>query len=218
MLKLTPILLALALPMVAHAAPQCAIPPLPGSDKTPKAAAAVKTLRATDPCKTVPGLTAKSLASVWDGLLAYKKTGGRRLEPVVPDGLPNGTVLPGAAGVHFDFRAVAAEEIRSFRLEADRQILINGAAPPLDLNVPPARGEQAEYQWVLVTRLNTYKGSYTVIDSESRREVEQQLAALDGSALDDVSRLLYKAAIFDEAALYADRDRIFATLQKHVGP
>jgi hypothetical protein len=51
------------------------VPPLSQSDKSAPVAEAAKRLRATDPCKVVPGLSGKSLGSVWAGLLSAKRPG-----------------------------------------------------------------------------------------------------------------------------------------------
>lgn len=214
MLKFVPVLLALLMAPAAQAA-DCEVPPLPQSDKSAQTSAAANALRATNPCKVVPGLSAKSLKAVWAGLLSNKKTGGRRLDNAVPDGLPNGSVLPGAAGVHFDFRDVASEGIRSFRLEAGTQQLFKGTVPPAELDVALGRsGPGNVYTWTLVTRDNSYHGEFTLIEGDERREVEQQLALLERSQLDAVSMLLYKAAILDDANLYSERDRVYMQLRK----
>ncbi|MYN45629.1 hypothetical protein GTP23_11275 [Pseudoduganella sp. FT93W] len=203
--------LSLSTAIAAHAATDCSVPPLGQSDKSAPVAEAAKRLRATDPCKVVPGLSGKSLGSVWAGLLSTKKTGGRRLEPAIPDGMPNGTVLAGSAGVHFDLRAVAGEGIRSFLLARGAQTLATPANGALEFDVPVSGGDA--YQWTLVTRVATYHGEYTLADAAERQEVEQQLAQLDKAGLDPVARLLYQAAIYDDANLFVERDRVYAQLR-----
>ncbi|WP_296000171.1 hypothetical protein [Rugamonas sp.] len=220
MLKTIPLLPALTLLLaqltpLAHAAPECEVLPLPQSERSAQTVAAAKALRATDPCKLVPGLSPKSLRVVWAGLLSNRQTGGRRLDNLAPEGLPNGSVLPGPAGIHFDFRAVAAEQIRSFRLERDHAVLADTAAPPPELDVMPG-GAGGDYRWVLVTRAASYHGEFTLLDGAERRDVEQQLAALEKSGLDQVTLLLYKAAIYDDASLYSERDRVYRQLRQLV--
>lgn len=212
--------LALAWPALAQAAPECEVPPLQATEQNAKAAAVAQALRATDPCKLVPGLNGKALKTVWASLLSNRKTGGRRLETAVPEGLPNGVVLAGPAGVHFDFRDVAGEGLRAFSVEVDHKPLIGGAAPPPELDLPLARAAAGAgagtYAWTLVTRQNSYHGQFTLIDAEGRAEVEQQLAALARAELDPATRLLYQAAIYDDAGLYSERDRVFAQVRKLV--
>jgi len=197
--------------LAAHAATDCSVPPLDQSDKSVKLADAAKRLRATEPCKVVPGLSAKSLGAVWAGLLSTKKTGGRRLEPAIPDGLPYGTVLACSGGVHFDLRAVAGEGIRSFQLTRSGQPLLAQATPAPEFDVAVNGGDS--YQWTLVTRIATYHGEYTLAETAERQEVEQQLAQLDKAGLEPVARLLYQAAIYDDANLFVERDRVYAQLR-----
>jgi hypothetical protein len=211
--------LALAWPALALASPECEVPPLQQTQQNPKAAAAALALRATDPCKLVPGLNGKTLKSVWASLLSNRKTGGRRLDTAVPEGLPNGVVLAGPAGVHFDFRDVAGEGLRSFSVEFDHKPLLAGAVPPPELDLPLARTAAAgagSYAWTLVTRQNSYRGQFTLLDAEGRADVEQQLEALARAELDPAARLLYQAAIYEDAGLYSERDRVFAQLRKLV--
>lgn len=203
--------LCLSTALTAHAASDCSVPPLNQSDKSVQVADAARRLRATDPCKVVPGLSAKSLGVVWAGLLSTKKTGGRRLEPAVPDGMPNGTVLAATGGVHFDLRAVAGEGIRSFQLVRGGQQLLAQTGAALEFDVPASGSES--YQWTLVTRIATYHGEYTLADAAERDEVAQQLAQLDKAGLEPVARLLYQAAIYDDANLFVERDRVYAQLR-----
>lgn len=197
--------------LTAHAASDCSVPLLKQSDKSAQVADAARRLRATDPCKVVPGLSAKSLGVVWAGLLSTKKTGGRRLEPAIPDGMPNGTVLAATNGVHFDLRAVAGEGIRSFQLARGGQQLLAQAGPALEFDVPASGSDS--YQWTLVTRIATYHGEYTLADAAERDDVAQQLAQLDKAGLEPVARLLYQAAIYDDANLFVERDRVYAQLR-----
>lgn len=204
MLKYSAILLALVMPCAVYAAADCAVPPLSKSDRTAAASAAAKNLAATNPCNVSPGLAMESLAGVWAKLLSNPKTGGRRLETAVPVGLPNGSTLAGPAGAHFDFQQVAAEEIRSFRLEQNGRIILSVATPPLALDVPVSA--QGAYNWSLQTRINTYRGEFTPLAGVERSRVQAQLAAVDRSGIDALSTLIYKAAIYDEADLYSERD------------
>jgi hypothetical protein len=125
--------------------------------------------------------------------------------------MPNGTVLAGSAGVRFDLRAVAGEGIRSFLLARGAQTLATPANGALEFDVPVSGGDA--YQWTLVTRIATYHGEYTLADAAERQEVEQQLAQLDKAGLDPVARLLYQAAIYDDANLFVERDRVYAQLR-----
>lgn len=218
MLRSLILLGSLSLSTAARAAPDCTIPPLPQSDKSPQAAAAAAALRATKPCTAAPGVSVKSLKTVWASLLSNKKLGGRRLDTETPPGLPNGLALSQQGKIGFDFGAVAAEGISSFRLEADGKVLLNTATPAQQLSVPVgAATSQTSFSWQLVTRSASYHGQFTLIDAAARADVEQQLAQLEKEEMDPVSRLIYQAAIYDEADLYSERERVFATLRRQLG-
>lgn len=215
MLKYLSMVLALAMPWMACAAADCSVPPLSKSDRNAAASAAANNLAATNPCNVSPGLAVESLAAVWAKLLSNPKTGGRRLETAVPAGLPNGSTLPGPGGVHFDFQQVAAEDIRSFRLEQNRKTIVSMATPPLALDIPvPAQGA---YSWSLQTRVNTYRGEFTPLTGAERSRVQGQLAAVDRAGIDALSTLIYKAAIYDEADLYSERDSALIQARKLAG-
>ena len=81
------------------------------------------------------------------------------------------------------------------------------------LNNPQARFmlsaklvRDVEYSWSLLTNQKTYKGKFSLVDLETQKEVEAQLDALSRSSLGDTEKLIYKAAIFDEADVYSMRD------------
>lgn len=209
-------LASLALSLAAHAADaDCRVPPLPQSDKTPQAADAARKLSATDPCKTVPGIRAKSLKTVWASLLSNTKLGGRRLETPPPAGIPNGAALARGGKVHVDFAALDGETVRAFRVESGGRVLLDLATPPRELDVAIGRAApDTEFSWTLLTSAASYHGEFTVIDEAARTDVERQLGLLEEQHLDEVPRLLYQAAIYDEADLYSERDRVFVKLRK----
>ena len=219
MSRYLPLLILMGLPFTATAAPSdCTLPPLVQKEGAPKTAAAAQALRATSPCKIVPGIRVKALASVWEKLLANTRTGGRRLDTQPPESLPNGVALARAGKVHFDFSALGAEAPRMLQISVDGRMLVDTKAPPRELDIPVGRASaEAVFSWVLVTSAATYHGEFTLLPDAERREVEQQLAQLDSQHLEDSTRLVYQAAIYDEAGLYADRERILGQLRTLLG-
>lgn len=206
---LLPTLMALAPALAAAAEPACKVPELPKSDTTARTAAAAGALRATNPCKLVPGIRAKSLASVWARLLSNTQLGGRRLDTPAPPGLPNGLALARAGKVEFDLRVLESEQARSLRVSSGAGLLAEAGPAATMLAVPVAQGSpDTEYTWTLVTNRSSYRGSFTVLGAAESAEVERQLAGLAAEPLDEATRLLYTAAIYDEADLYAERERV----------
>ena len=118
---------AASLPAVAQqpAKAGCTLASLPQSDRTPQTAAAARALANTDPCKVVPGFTAKSLTTVWNTLLSSSRTGGRRLETPVPPGAPQGLMLAQRQVIVFDFNAIAGEQLKSLKVEVEQKPLLN---------------------------------------------------------------------------------------------
>jgi hypothetical protein len=193
---------------VAAAEPACTVPELPNSAATQRTAEAATALRATNPCKLVPGIRAKSLASVWARLLSSTKLGGRRLDTEVPPGLPNGLVLARGGMVRFDFSVLGDEKPRALRVSAGTRVLAEFGPLNSVLDLPVGKGAaDTDYTWSLVTDRGSYRGSFTLLGEAERADVERQLAGLAGALLDDTTRLLYTAAVYDEADLYSERER-----------
>ena len=129
-------LFSLSLSLSAAAQTNCGIASLPQGEGTPQVVAAARALAATNPCKLVPGFTAKSLGSVWASLLSSTRTGGRRLESPVPVGAPQGLTLPEKQMVHFDFSELAGEQLRQLRVEVDQKPILNMTNPPAQIDLP----------------------------------------------------------------------------------
>ena len=178
----------------------------PASGQAENAQALQRTLAVSDPCKIIPGMKAKSLAAVWGMFLSNTQRGGKRLGDDAPVGSPTGKVLASASGVQVDFSQVAAEGLRAFSVDANGQrvALLNNPQARFMLSAKLVR--DVEYSWSLLTNQKTYKGKFSLVDLEAQKEVEAQLDALSRSSLGDTEKLIYKAAIFDEADVYSMRD------------
>ena len=209
------LLCSLSLSLAAAAQTNCGIAPLPQGDGTPQVAAAARALAATNPCKLVPGFTAKSLGSVWGSLLSSTRTGGRRLESPVPVGAPQGLTLPDKQMVHFDFSELAGEQLRQLRVEVDQKPILNLINPPAQIDLPTkGLGPDQTFLWTLTTARGSYRAEFKLLPEAERQEVETRLARLGTEQLDPVSRLIYQAAIYDDADLFAQRDRTFQAVRR----
>ncbi|GAA4031567.1 hypothetical protein [Actimicrobium antarcticum] len=217
MLRLVFASCGLLLSLTAHAQSDCQIPALPQSEKTPQVAALAKTLRATNPCKVLPGMNAKSLSTVWASLLSNKKLGGRRLDTEAPTSLPQGVVAGEKRQVHFDFSESAAEGLASLRIEVDGKPVLNISNPPPQFDFPVDRYTPDQtMSWTLVTRIAAYRAQFTLMAEPDRKDLEQKLAHLAAEPVDPVTRLVYKAAIYDEADLFSERDLTFLEIRRLV--
>lgn len=209
------LLCSLSLSLGAAAQTNCGITALPQGEGTPQVVAAARALAATNPCKLVPGFTAKSLSSVWTGLLSSTRTGGRRLESPVPVGAPQGLTLPDKEMVRFDFSELAGEQLRQLRVEVDQKPVLNLANPPAQIDLPiKGIGSDQTLLWTLTTARGSYRAEFKLLPEVERREVETRLARLGSESLDAVSRLIYQAAIYDDADLFAQRDRTYQAIRR----
>ena len=208
-------LFSLSLSLGAAAQPNCGSASLPQGEGTPQVVAAARALAATNPCKLVPGFTAKSLGSVWASLLSSTRTGGRRLESPVPVGAPQGLTLPEKQMVHFDFSELAGEQLRQLRVEVDQKPILNMTNPPAQIDLPTkGLGSDQTFLWSLTTARSSYRAEFRLLPEAERQEVETRLARLGTEPIDAVSRLIYQAAIYDDADLFAQRDRAFQAVRK----
>lgn len=199
----------------AAAETSCGITVLPQGEGTPQVAAAARALAATNPCKLVPGFTSKSLGNVWASLLSSTRTGGRRLESPVPPGAPQGLTLPEQQMVHFDFSELVGEQLRQLRVEVDQKPLMNLANPPAQIDLPiKGFSPDQTFLWTLTTGRGSYRAEFKLLPEADRKEVETRLQRLGTESLDPVSRLIYQAAIYDDADLFAQRDRTFQAVRR----
>jgi hypothetical protein len=200
------------------AAQECAISP--PSATTGKLEQLAQDVARTNPCTTVPGLKARSIKSVWAAFTSSGRTGGKRFETVPPPGTPTGRVLLTDAGVAFDLSSVAAEGVQSLEIRSRQQIVARTAGRPgTAFTVPRERLTPGEtYHWLLRTGSNMYRGSFELPPADEAAQVQSQLEAIANSGLDDRLRLLYRAAVFDEAEFYSARDEALATLRTLTSP
>lgn len=174
----------------------------------------------SNPCATVPGLTAKSLSSVWSAFLSSGTAGGKRFDTVPPTGIPTGKVLASVEGVAFDLRAVLAESVQGIQVSAGRSPVYAIANPNQPVIVVPMNRLKPgdSYNWIISTRQNSYRGSFELLDNEEAADVQARLVALDKASLSPQMRLLYSAAVYDEAELYSARDQLLNQLRTQLAP
>ena len=163
-------------------------------------------LAVSDPCKIVPGMKAKSLIAVWGMFLSNTQRGGKRLGDDAPVGSPTGKLLLTLNGVQIDFSQVAAEGLRTFNVDANGQRVASLNNPQPRFTLSAKLVQDVEYSWNLLTNQKVYKGKFSLVDIDTQKEVDAQLDALNRSNLDDTEKLIYKAAILDEADVYSMRD------------
>lgn len=160
----------------------------------------------SDACRLVPGIKVQSLGSLWASLMGDSSIGGKRFNTPVPPGAPTGTVMMGPQGVAFDFDAISGERLKSFQL-VDSTLghpLAQVSSPTARFNLNLERKHR--YSWTLVTSAKVYQAQFSVLDAADEEEVETRLRTVDKAGLAPTTAAFYKAAIFDDEGLYADRD------------
>ena len=194
-------------------AEECQLPPQQANSSRTEALS--KELSKTNACKTVKGLSAKSLKTVWLALLDTKSTGGKRFETPPPVGTPTGKVFALGDKLPFDVSAVAQEGLVSLTVTAEGtgKILklpqyVAGQALLIEKMQPGT-----SYNWVLVTRKETYRGSFEIPEADELQEMNGKLTELDAQGLSSDVKAIYQAAIFEEADCYFNRDMILASLR-----
>ena len=207
-------------PPPAAATPDCSVQIKPGPH--PNAQSLAQDAAKSNPCTLVPGLTPKSLASVWSALLSSNKTGGKRFDTPPPSGLPAGRVLLDSTGLVFNLQAVASEGVVALQVSASGSPapLFSLANPTQAVLVLPAERLRpgGAYEWRLSTRKANYKAAFEVLDADEAATVRAQLAALAAADLSPQLRQLYLAAIYDDAELYAARDQVLEQIRRQVAP
>ena len=176
------------------------------SGQTENAQTLQRKLAASDPCRIVPGMKAKSLIAVWGMFLSSTQRGGKRLGDDAPVGSPTGKLLLTSDGVQIDFSQVAAEGLRTFNVDANGQRVASLNNPQARFTLSAKLDRDVDYSWNLFTNQKVYKGKFSLVDIDTQKEVDTQLNALSRSNLDDTEKLIYKAAILDEAEVYSMRD------------
>lgn len=148
------------------------------------------------------------------------KTGGKRFDTEPPEGTPTGRVLVAKDGLTFDFSAVGGEGLVAFQVSSQGAVLASLSAPlPVVVTVPAVKLKGGEtHDWTLQTRKTQYRGQFEVLDAQEAATVRQRLAALAKSELSPQVRLLYAAAIYDDAELYGERNQALAQLRDATQP
>jgi len=216
--NLTLTLLTMAACMGSAMAEDCQVPPQKSNSARTESLS--KELAKTNVCKTVKGLSAKSLKTVWLALLDTKATGGKRFETPPPAGTPTGKVFTIADKVAFDLSAVSQEGVVGLTIKADEsgQII---KLPPLVAGRPmwiENTKPGTSYSWILVTKKETYRGSFEIAEADDLQAIKAKLTELDQQDMPADVKLIYQAAIFDEADCYFNRDSILDTLRNTKNP
>lgn len=196
----------------------CAFAAKPGG--TAKAQALAQEIGKTNPCATVPGLKARSLSAVWSAMLSSSKTGGKRFDAPPPADFPSGKLMAGAPGIVFNLKLVADEGVLGLQVSQGGTLLLNIAQPaPASALLPLAQLRPgASYDWTLTTRKSKYRASFELLEADEAAAVQAQLKALAAAELSPPTRLLYLAAIYDEAELYAARDQVLDDIRRQLAP
>ena len=159
-------------------------------------------------------------SSVWSALLTSSSTGGKRFDTVPPAGAPTGKVLVGAQGLVFDLQSVFADGVTQLQISVANVPVFNIVNPSAPLLTLPAARLKPDtvYDWVLTTRKTSYKASFETPGADDLADLQHKLDALAAASLSPPVRLLYTAAIYDEAEFYFARDQILAQLRPQVAP
>jgi hypothetical protein len=168
----------------------------------------------TNPCTLVPGLKAQSLDEVWKAFMKHGKTGGKRFDDP-PRGIPSGTVMVRTEGLTFDLQDKLPEGLISLNIFAGSVKVVEVRKPGAKLVIPAEKFQAGvSYKWQLLTGRDDYWGRMKVLDAESQDTLRQRLAALSKVDVSPEIRNIYTAAIYDDADLIFDRDRIFSDMTK----
>lgn len=171
-------------------------------------------VEATDACRAVPGVKVQSLGDLWASLVGDSRIGGKRFETPVPPGTPTGTVMLQRKGIAFDFRSVQGQGLKAFQLVdlTRRQQLVMARPPKADFHIAHLNRND-RYAWTLLTGAHTYQAKFDLLGPADQAEVEARLRKVDQAVKDPQARAFYKAAIYDDEGLYAQRDALLARLR-----
>lgn len=202
----------------AFAADRCA-PVLESKDDS---AVARDLKRAAELCRTV-ALEPKpdgnpSLKRTLAAVFAPKGTGGDRLKPPAPMGMPTGPVMPRDGQVAFDATEVASEGLVSLSITGQGVSVPASALPAggtLLLSATQMRAD-TDYRWILTTRRQRYEGMFSLPDAETMTRVRSRLQALAEATPDARTRLLFEATIYDDEELFATRDLVVLAYRREL--
>lgn len=194
----------------AQSAEDCVLR-LPGDAATSSLARAVSK---TNPCMLVPGLKPQSLGEVWKAFMKHGKTGGKRFDDP-PRGIPSGTVMVRTEGLTVDLQDKMQEGLISLNIFAGSTKVVELRKPGAKVVIPADKFQAGmSYKWQLLTGRDDYWGRMTVLDATTQDTLRQRLAALATADVSPEIRNIYTAAIYEDAELIFDRDRIFSDMDK----
>ena len=189
--------------------------PVPGASAAQQLA---QQLRQSHPCQIAAQVDAHGLRQIWQTFMSSHRTGGLRFATSAPKGTPVGSVMPIDGFIDFDFSTVASQGLRDFRLVSANRVLLSVNNPATLLRVPAtALDPKARYAWTLQTGQGAFEGSFQLLDAEDQHDVQQRLQALRQAGLAPGVELLYRAEVFDDEGLYAQRDATFVQLERQSG-
>lgn len=170
---------------------------------------------ASKACSVVPGITPKKLSAVLLAMLSSPRTGGQRFESLPPTGVPTGKILPSSRGIEFDLQSVMADGVAKLDVMAKGVVVTSIANPNQTPVYLPINRLQADttYDWYLVTRKTSYRGSFEMPNSAETNEVKAKLEAVTKAESDPKVQLIYQAVILDDAEFYVARDKVLSQLR-----
>ncbi len=183
-----------------------------------KLSQAAPKLADANPCDL--GLRLPSIKTIIGMILKGKPEGGRHLETQTPFGMPSDKMFAGETGVVIDFGGVAPEQIQLFRLNVDGSPLLVTKNAGVRIDVPVMNfNEKNVFQWSITTSKAELRGEFTLVEPAKQAEVQAQLARIEADdSLDDVTKMVYTAAVFNTAHLNADRDRMLLVISRQLRP
>lgn len=184
----------------------------PTASRDSKQALAAQLAKAP-PCQLIQGVPKTSLASLWQMLTNGESTGGKRFDTPPPAGTPDGSYYaPQGTTIRFDFSSLQAQGLQRFVLADGGRVLMNISPVPSVQQIAGLRPGHA-YHWELGGSHSSWHGDFQLMDPEDAREVTQRLQLITASSQPESVKQFYRAAVFDDEGLYANRDQILTQLR-----
>jgi hypothetical protein len=160
------------------------------------------------------------LTAILRMMLAQEVRGTKRLGTEVPAGMPSGLVLPVNNAIAFDLREAVPEGFISLRIDGPGVRSVVSQSPPSGVLLMPAAPltRAVDYQWTLLTRKGSYTAAFSLPDAATQQRVELRLTKVRGLAVDDLTRKVFEAAIYDDEDLDSARDLIVREVRQRLGP